>query len=145
MCYLTIYCFSRWQNYYILCFMKLAINTTFKMTLNYKKAFLKRMLTSYSPALQSIKRGKMLDFDDFWRQHQGSTKREYSFGVRQILLKTEHTNYLSPICCKEKSVNLGNREISFYHVYLWGLKLATSISISEMWLSFHFINMILIF
>lgn len=66
--YLTIYCFSHWQNYYIPCFMKLAINTTLKMILNYNKVSLTRMLTSYSLSpKKSIKRGKILDFDDVWR------------------------------------------------------------------------------
>lgn len=81
--YLTIYCFNRWQNYYIPCFMKLAINTTLKMTLNYNKVSLTRMLTSYSRSpKKSIKRGKILDFDDVWRQQQCSAKRESGSGVR---------------------------------------------------------------
>lgn len=37
--YLTIYCLSLWQNYYIPYFMKLAINITLKMTLNYTESY----------------------------------------------------------------------------------------------------------
>lgn len=86
MCYLTIYCFSHWQNYYISCFMKFAINTTLKMTLNYNKASLKRMLTSYSPSpKKSIKRGKIFDFDDIWRQHQCSAKKRTGFWSKILI------------------------------------------------------------
>lgn len=75
--YLNIYCFSLWQNYCIPCFMKLAINTTLKMTLNYIESHSEEDADQlFSISTEVYKKGKMLDLDNFWSQHQGAVKRE---------------------------------------------------------------------
>lgn len=61
---LTIYCFSLRQNYYIPCFMKLAINTTLKRILNYRESPSEKNSDQFSPLQKCIKRGKMLNFDN---------------------------------------------------------------------------------
>lgn len=67
MCSLTIYCFSLQQNYYIPPFMKLAVNTTLKRTLNYIESYSEENADQFfASAQKSIKRGKMLDFGNFW-------------------------------------------------------------------------------
>lgn len=56
-----------------------------------------------------------------------------------IIVTLKNRTYKSLISCMlqgGKSIGLGDREISFHHIYLRGLKLVGFFNISEMWFPF---------
>lgn len=86
--YFNIYCFSFWQNYYILCFMKFVINIILKMILNYIESYFEEDVDQlFFIFIEVYKKGKMLDLDNFWSQYQGVVKREQVLGLDSVRFK----------------------------------------------------------